>query len=371
MPESPSNLCYCTNVHAGTTSEEILENLDRYAGRVRELFCPGEPLGIGLWLPEGVTLRLDDERFRLCTVNAFPFGDFHEDVVKHQVYEPGWTDLRRSDYTYQRATFLMGHLEEGESASVSTVPLGWALEDHELRTAGEMLRGLAVSLDETSERSRGRRATIDLEPEPGCALDTSSDVVEFFNEHLDSSYARRQIGVCHDICHASVMFEDQYEALKRYTDAGIAVNKVQVSSAPKAVFGSESVETLRALNAFDEARYLHQTCVRSESGEVTFYEDLTLALKRVPEAYEEWRTHFHVPVYLESLGALDTTQGDILACMDACAELGIDPMWEVETYAWNVLPEEFRADDLAEGIAQELAWTRDRLAERGLLRGEL
>jgi len=366
----PSNLCYCTNVRPAASAGAIRDNLDGLWARVRELYRPGEPLGLGLWLPDGVSFRLDDPRFRLRTINAFPFGDFHGDVVKHAVYEPDWTDLRRSDYTMARAAMLMGHADPGRSASVSTVPLGWSLDDHGLRLCGEMLRGLAVTLDEIAERSGGRRATIDLEPEPGCALDTSEDVVRFFDEHLDNPYARAHIGVCHDVCHASVMFEDQREALKRYIDSGVRVNKVQVSSAPRVTFGSAEPCVRNPLERFHEERYLHQTCVRSPSGEVTFFEDLPGALARTPAAGEEWRTHFHVPVYLESLGDLGTTRGDILACMDACAELGIDPMWEVETYAWGVLPDGYRVDAQADGIARELAWTRDRLGERGLLRGE-
>jgi hypothetical protein len=35
--------------------------------------------------------------------------------------------------------------------------------------------------------------------------------------------------------------------------------------------------------------------------------------------------------------------------------------FEVETYAWTVLPDELKTDDLARGIARELLWTRERL----------
>ena len=35
--------------------------------------------------------------------------------------------------------------------------------------------------------------------------------------------------------------------------------------------------------------------------------------------------------------------------------------FEVETYAWNVLPKELQKDDLAEGIADELIWLRERM----------
>lgn len=368
MATAPTNLCYCTNVHAGVTAKSILKTLDDVSAKVRDAFCPGEALGLGLWMPDGVGLNLSDDRFAVRTMNGFPFGDFHDKVVKHMVYEPTWADLRRSNYTWTLAAFLQQHTPEGGRASVSTVPIGWDLEEEAVSMSGEMLRGLAVSLSELAE-NRGRHITVDLEPEPGCVLDTSEDVTKFFAEHLDNEHAMAHIGVCHDVCHASVMFEGQREALQRYIDAGIRVNKVQVSSAPRAVFGEDVRATIEALRAFDEGRYLHQTVTRDSTGTTRFFEDLPHAFGWSGKPGEEWRTHFHVPVYLESLDEhLGTTQADILECMDACAELGIDPVWEVETYAWGVLPEAHRVDDLAEGIARELAWTRDRLAERGLLK---
>ena len=35
--------------------------------------------------------------------------------------------------------------------------------------------------------------------------------------------------------------------------------------------------------------------------------------------------------------------------------------FEVETYAWTVLPDELKADDLARGIAGELLWMQGKL----------
>ena len=47
----------------------------------------------------------------------------------------------------------------------------------------------------------------------------------------DEEIVRRHIRVCHDICHAAVMFEDQEEVLRKYAAAGIQVGKIQVSAA--------------------------------------------------------------------------------------------------------------------------------------------
>jgi hypothetical protein len=51
-----------------------------------------------------------------------------------------------------------------------------------------------------------------------------------------------------------------------------------------------------------------------------------------------------------------TTQPDIGECL---AALGEDTRhFEVETYAWSVLPRALQTADLADGIAQELRWLR-------------
>ncbi len=37
--------------------------------------------------------------------------------------------------------------------------------------------------------------------------------------------------------------------------------------------------------------------------------------------------------------------------------------FEVETYAWTVLPDELKTEDLARGIAKELLWVQEKLEE--------
>ena len=118
------------------------------------------------------------------------------------------------------------------------------------------------------------------------------------------------------------------------------------------------------LESFAEARYLHQTSVRSV-GQTRFYEDLADAL-RAEEVHTgaEWRVHFHVPIFLDSLGQLSTTQGEIQNFLTAIEKHGISiPHFEIETYAWNVLPQQYRrvAADLASGIAEEVRWFKDQV----------
>ena len=66
-----------------------------------------------------------------------------------------------------------------------------------------------------------------------------------------------------------------------------------------------------------------------------------------------------MPVNIESFGHLDTTQSDIGELIKASKLDDELHHFEVETYAWNVLPKDLQREELADGIADELKWVRD------------
>ncbi len=370
-------LAYCTNVHAGSDLATTLAELERHARRVASLVGGGAPLGIGLWLsatsvaelrsPGDVRRlreRLADWGLEVATFNAFPYGDFHGERVKHAVYEPHWARPERYAYTARLAEIAVDLVPEGtRQVSLSTLPIGWRAQFTNEGCAASA--GLAAAqLERLAERlgqieaERGVRVTVDLEPEPGCLLDRAQHVVDLFDQVLRTEACRTHLGVCHDICHAAVMFEPQEEALATYARAGIAVHKIQVSNALSC---DGSPAALAELARFDEPRYLHQTSIRDERGTVMTYDDLPAALAdRRPG---ERRTHFHVPLHVERIGALGTTQDEIRRCL-ALFPTGTGPILEIETYAWNVLPAALRPAELADGIACEWRWLAALLEAR-------
>lgn len=374
---------YCTNVHAGETWPQIRANLERHALRVKEIVSPREPMGIGLWMPAAAARRIVEERWserirdwlgehglRVFTFNGFPYGGFHEPVVKDRVYRPDWGEDRRAQFTLDLAAMLAVLVEEGGSGSISTLPLGWpghgAWDEHRFEAAAVQIRRVAGVLERIGDSS-GRRLHVDLEPEPGCVLQSYDGVVSFFERYLlagdSADVCRRHVGVCHDICHAAVMFESQRDALAAYERAGIRVGKVQVSSAIsldlEEIDAGERRGALEELGRFDEERYLHQTMVRTR-GRGELFPDLPEALRsrHAEDPSGAWRVHFHVPVHLERIGSLGTTSQEIGAAVRAARELHDCGHFEIETYAWDVLPERHREPSLAEGIARELAWFR-------------
>ncbi|MFT5299607.1 MAG: hypothetical protein ACI87E_000073 [Mariniblastus sp.] len=378
---------YCGNVHPGRTIDEVKQNLVKFAIDVKSQVRPDGLMGIGLWLSETAARELDD-RDRLLefrdwlaasgllpfTLNGFPYGDFHQDVVKHDVYRPTWAETTRLDYTVRLAEILNVLLPAEFDGTISTLPLGWPVDGPISHVDDEQFwksctRNLTICAQRLADiaQSSGRNIFACLEPEPGCILDTYDDVIRFFDRNLLTSdpdtnqTIRNHIGICHDVCHSAVMFEEQDLAIAEYAKAGIRIGKVQVSSAVDVVFENETEAVkeakLQQLSAFAEPKYLHQTSVKID-GKVTFYEDLTLAIAAAKDRPEgNWRVHFHVPIYSESLDAIGTTQADIQSCLMAIKATGLPmPHWEIETYAWNVLPERLKTESLADGIANEIRW---------------
>lgn len=397
----PVRIGYATNVHPGRTLDEALVEIDRVAPRVRErliaakVLASTDPLELGLWLsaraaarlretPDGVARvadRLAQNGLLVRSLNGFPYGHFHDRRVKHEVYRPSWADADRLLHTQNLAVILADFVRAagaaipdarvpGESphASVSTLPLGWREEIARGRN-GAALGVAAAHLEQLVrflsrlECERGVRIHVDLEPEPGCFLDTSEDLVRFFDEHLRPRAGdpdpRRYLGVCHDVCHAAVMWEEQSAMVDRFRDAGIRIGRVQLSSALEA----RGAQELHDLRGFVEPRYLHQTTLRDGSGAVRFFDDLPDALAALgesPGAGVTARTHLHVPLAHERAGTVGTTRREIesfLAALFRSASADEPaPAIEVETYTWPVLPDGLRPPSLDEGISAEIRW---------------
>src|SRR6476660_2609657 len=98
MSLSTLPLSYCTNVHPGVTLAEVEAGLDAFAVPIRDAF--DGPLAVGLWFADPASRelagspdaarrlrdRLADRRLSCHTLNAFPYGNFHGERVKEQVY---------------------------------------------------------------------------------------------------------------------------------------------------------------------------------------------------------------------------------------------------------------------------------------------
>jgi hypothetical protein len=392
-----SHLTYCTNIHPGETWPEVRANLERFLPAVKRKIAAEGELGVGLRLsaaaadelsgPEALEeLRdfLHREGLYVFTINAFPYGPFHGRRVKEEVYLPDWRDEERLRYSDVASDILAQLLPDDAEieGSISTVPGAFKpnarspesverMADHMIRHAARLSR---------LRSETGRTISLALEPEPACFLETIEESVAFFEGYLLSRAGvarmseltglqraaaeealRRHLGLCYDLCHGAVEFEEAGASVERLKRAGIRIGKVQVTAGLRFPRITRDVKNL--LQPFDDAVYLHQVVERGPRGLVR-YVDLPAAFEALASesGNREWRVHFHVPVFLSDFGPFGSTQDFVAEMLDRHRIEPISDHLEVETYTWNVLPEHYRTGDVVDAIARELDWVARRLA---------
>ena len=75
----------------------------------------------------------------------------------------------------------------------------------------------------------------------------------------------------------------------------------------------------------------------------------------------EWRAHFHVPLFIENYGLLQSTRTDIEKVLAIHQQRPFTSHLEVETYTWEVLPAELKSS-LLSSIIRELEWVNSKLS---------
>jgi len=385
-----AHLTYCTNIHAGEDWPGLFKALQAFLPELKSRLSPDGVMGVGLRLGartarellaadqlETFSTWLEAEGLYVFTLNGFPYGNFHGTAVKDRVHEPDWSRPERLDYTLQLGQILARLLPDGMDGGISTSPLSYrhwhkpAKHKAFLRQASRNLLQTVSFLRNLEERT-GRYIHLDIEPEPDGMLETTEDVLRFYQDVLlpeaetffptassrqAQAWVFRYLCLCYDVCHMAVAFESQAEALEKLGQAGIRIGKFQLSSALEA--GPDQDPT--ALLAWDEPTYLHQVVGRDSDGLLHRFRDLKEAEPafRTADAHHTWRSHFHVPVFLNDLDALRTTQADLAEVLALQRKQGFTRHLEVETYTWDVLPSAYKTD-LLTSVARELEWVKER-----------
>jgi hypothetical protein len=390
------HLTYSTLVHPGDDWAQMWDSLITYVPKVKSRIAHNQRFGVSLRLsansaqtlvsskPEREKLKkfLGDNNMYLYTVNAFPYGAFKGTLVKENVYEPDWRSEERTRYTMNVADVLADVSPDDISPSIQSAPLGFkprvtgkdvvdSFTDHVLRVAAHL-----VAL----EARTGRTVTLALEPEPYCFLETTDETVEYFTKHLYSGASaeklaklagipiseahiglRRHVGIVFDICHQAVEFENISECLQKLVDAGIPIFKLQEAAALHVPEVTQSI--VDNLKRYSDTIYLTQT-IEKRNGKLTRYlnlEDAFAAWDKDPGP-REWRTHFHVPVFLEELGPFRTTRFAIEDALKFHKAKPLSRQLEIETYTWDVLPDNLKTGDIVDYVCRELDWVRGQLS---------
>lgn len=385
------HLTYCINIHPTQTWNEVKDTLMGPVQSVKSMVCPDNDFAIGLRfsgcalaeLREPDNLNsfksiLSNGNLLGITVNGFPYGPFHGTRVKEEVYQPDWRNVERLRYTCELADLMAEIAPPHEIISLSTVPgtfkpLSNGAETH---MANNYLEAV-IHLVKLQEKT-GVTVALAIEPEPFCFLETIAETVAFFTNYLFNAAAinkisngtgltlaeaeailPRHIGLCYDVCHAAVEYEDPADSINALKEAGIPIHKLQLSAALR--IPKVDAENRLALAVFDEPTYLHQV-VRNTPNGLIIHQDLNEALD-LGEATdgEEWRVHFHVPVFVDDLGAFSSTRNFLEEILALHKKEPISKHLEIETYTWDILPKTVRGQSVSADISKEIRWVLEQL----------
>ena len=255
LPGSP-HLTYCTNIHAGERWSDIEEALSTHLPSVKRRVSPSRPMGVGLRLSGAAAADLGEPQvldrlitylrhadLYVFTINAFPYGSFHGTRVKEQVYEPDWRHEGRLHFTNHVANIMARLLPDGIEGSISTVPGAYKasvagdadvarMADAMVRHAAHLHSSHAQPASRSCSRSSPSPAAFSKRRQRRSPSSTASVLArraEAAFRRLTGMTAskarealRSHLGVCLDVCHAAVEFEDPVESVERSMLPGFA-----------------------------------------------------------------------------------------------------------------------------------------------------
>jgi hypothetical protein len=279
-------------------------------------------------------------------------------------------------------------LPQGMDGGISTSPLSYRhwfptldLSEQAKKIATHNIILVAEELYKFKKNS-GIRMHLDIEPEPDGMLETGAEFIAWYENmlipmaksilterlKLTESEAEKcikeHICLCYDVCHFAIGYEQHSEILEQLDKKGIRTGKIQISAALKAEMPADTGSRAGIADEFskyNEPTYLHQVVARSTDSSLIRYGDLPEALDDFSnQTVNEWRAHFHVPVFAEDLGLLQSTQSDIVEILTIQKNRPFTDHLEVETYTWEVLPETLKLP-IDQSIIRELNWVIDLL----------
>ncbi|SFD19202.1 hypothetical protein SAMN05518672_101968 [Chitinophaga sp. CF118] len=401
MQIAESHLTYCTNIHPGENWAAHFQQLQQHIPAIKASISPDKPFGIGLRLSNTASLELSKEpalnAFKawlqeqncyVFTMNGFPYGGFHHTRVKDQVHTPDWTTTERVDYTMRLFRLLAALLPEGMEGGISTAPLSYKLWHVRCETEKEaVMENATLNMLQVVQqlvsihRSGGPFMHLDIEPEPDGMLENSQEYIRWFFDYLlpaaipmlkdkfgftDEEAAEKvkvHIQLCYDVCHFALVYESPAAVLETMRQYGLRIGKLQISAALKAILPESTIDREAVINSFrtfNEPTYLHQVIARTTTGYL-HYPDLPEAISDADNiTVKEWRSHFHVPVFIDHYGLLSSTQTDIREVLQLQVKEPFTRHLEIETYTWDVLPADLKLP-MSQSVSRELGWVLQQL----------
>ena len=364
-----TRLALCGNVFPADEPSAVFAAVRGPAAKwARALQVAGQqaPFGFGLYLSaqaartfasdfsarQELKAALEEANLVCWTANAFPFGGFHDKVVKQRAFEPDWRNPERVRFTLDVAKVLIDLApQDGSTLSISTCPLGYGpvatADPATVAHLGQVAEEFAAL-----SKAAGRAVILAVEPEPDGAFERVSELAVWLQQHFTEEQ-RKCIGVCWDLCHSAVVGEDTATVLQALAATGVRVGKIQISSALE--LQQKLTPALhQSLQQLTQDAYLHQVRGQTAAGRAFAFADVPDFLASA-EAQDcvALRVHCHVPVCRADYG--DGWRGTSWQqAVEAACGAGIHD-FELETYTLPGLPDRvLEHGDMVETMKSEM-----------------
>ena len=293
----------------------MLASLRAYAPPLKARLAPDAPFGIGLRLSGAESPSCSTaiaravprlaRRARACTSSPSTASRTAPSTASRSRR----TSTRPTGARGARRLHAAAGRDPGRAAArrmdgtISTSPLsykGWIDDDGVQDAARRTSSRVADALQRHADRA------LDIEPEPDGALATIDDL----HPLVAGRSATASTCACASTPATAVAYEDPAGA--RPLDGAASASARSSSSA--ALDGCPATARERAASAFADPIYLHQVTQRNATARCT-YPDLPEALAG-DGGGEEWRIHFHVPIFVDRYGAFESTQDELRAVLE-------------------------------------------------------
>ena len=158
-------------------------NIEKYDAQIgsgdlaaKELAVPATLAAFRAWL--------DKENCVVAGINGFPFGPFHGQAVKDNVFAPDWCEAPRLEYTNRHFALLAAFGPLDKVGTVSTLPgsfKGFGRNADELKAMRRNLLACAEHLARLRDRT-GMHLRLALEPEPIGHAENTPEALRLFEQ---------------------------------------------------------------------------------------------------------------------------------------------------------------------------------------------
>ncbi len=364
-----THIMYCSNIFKKDSWKELIKNINKYSKIIKKKYPYKRKIAIGLCLSNKMAnLLINKKKLKkfknlinkkniyVPSINGFVYKKFHQKMIKDKIYIPDWSSKKRIKYTNKLIKIIN---ELNKTGSISTLPISykkWIKKGKESYILYQSSINILKSIKNIIKTKNNIH--IDIEPEPGCLIENSKECINLFKNWIKpisktlipkNINIKNKLGICYDICHLSVNFEKHNKVIENFKKNNIKIGKIQISSSIKIKFNNKNkIKNINKLKLIKESPFLHQTIIKSNK-KLIYKSDIKEAIKSNIKKKQEWRIHYHIPIYKKKAMKFKTTQKETIKLIEHIKNNKITKYLEIETYTYN-------KKNIFKCIIKELEW---------------